>query len=122
MRRIGSSAVVLAAALSLAGGQKKKAPEAHAVVAGTVFRDPGFAFPGVEVVMTNVPEPGGREKLHKERAVSSERGEFAFAVAPVESHYKVAVSAKGYGKQEKTVEIRGEERVDLTFMLEPEPK
>jgi hypothetical protein len=110
---------LLAAAAS---GGDKRALKPHGVVAGTVFREPGFALPGARVVLTSLPEPGSALKPFKEAALSSPRGEFAFAVDPVEMHYKVAVSAKGFAPQEKKVEIRGEEQVEATFMLQEQSK
>lgn len=92
------------------------------MVSGTVFRDPGFAFPGAQVTLTSVDQPAGDAKPIRERVISDDRGEFAFRVPPVEMHYKVSVAAKGFQPQEKSVEIRGEEQVDATFMLEPESK
>ncbi len=123
-RRVGSSAA-LAAALALPflfAGQREQTASPRAFVAGTVFRDPGFAFPGARVVLISIPEPGSGGKPKKRKEVSDNRGEFLFPVPAVESHFKVSVLAKGFGPQEKTVEIRGEERVDVTFLLEPESK
>jgi hypothetical protein len=36
--------------------------------------------------------------------------------------YLVKVSAKGYASQEKPVTVQGEDRIDLTFQLQPESK
>jgi len=54
---------LLLAAASLGWGQnnrkdrgKKDAP--HAVIAGTVFRDPGFAQPGATVTIVRKDQPG----------------------------------------------------------------
>lgn len=123
-RRIGSNclcALLLLTGLAVAG-QKTKQEAPRGVVAGTIFREPGFAFPGATVKIVSLPESGSSEKPLKEKTVSNERGEFAFRVAPVEMHYKVSVQAKGFQSQEKTVEIRGEERVEATFMLQEESK
>lgn len=89
---------------------KDKKSEAYALVAGTVFRDPGFAMPGVEVVL--VPAKGKKQKT-----VSDRRGEFVFRVPPEPADYTVAISAKGFESQQKTVSVHGEERVEVTFSL-----
>lgn len=124
MRRIGSSffaALLLLPCLGAAGQRtRKEAP--HGTVAGTVFRVPGFALPGAKVTLISLPGPDSSGKPLKEKTVANDRGEFAFRVAPVEMHYKVSVEAKGCQPQEKTVEIRGEERVEATFMLQEESK
>ena len=122
-RRIGSSAaLLLALALPLLAAHKNKSVGPQAAIAGTVFRDPGFAFPGVNVTLVSLPEPGSNAKPMKQKVVTSPRGEFLFHVPGEESHFRVSVAAKGYAPQQKDVEIRGEERVDLSFLLEPESK
>jgi hypothetical protein len=122
-RRIGSSAaLLLALVLPLFAAYKNKSAGPQAAIAGTVFRDPGFAFPGVDVTLVSLPGPDSHDKPAKHKAVTTPRGEFLFHVPAVESHFRVSVAAKGYAPQQKDVEIRGEERVDLSFLLEPESK
>src|SRR5689334_23863138 len=87
-RKSKSGLVVLLPALYLAQilfpqagaqGTKKKAQkeaEPYAVIAGTVFRDPGFAQPGASVVLALKSAPG--KKLLE--VTSSPRGEFTFRV------------------------------------------
>ena len=50
------------------------------------------------------------------------RGEFAFRIPAVKASYLVTAGAKGYQRQQKTVDVQPEERVDVTFMLSPESK
>ncbi len=122
-RRIGSrAALLLALALPLFAGHNKKSQGPQAAIAGTVFRDPGYAFSGVQVTLVSIPEPGSDAKPVKQNAISSPRGEFLFHVPAVESHFQLSVAAKGFEPQQKHVEIRGEERVDLSFLLEPKSK
>jgi Carboxypeptidase regulatory-like domain len=103
-------------------GQKGARP--YAVVAGTVFREPGFALAGAVVAVRAEPPDG--ETLPKEfkpqKTVSDGRGEFAFHVPPLPMRYVVSVSAKGFRPDHKSAEIRGEERVDVTFQLQEESK
>jgi hypothetical protein len=102
-----------APALAVAAG----AP--YALIAGTVFRDPGFALPGAEVALSvrAAPEKGKRPKPQK--ALSDRRGEFAFRVPAGKAQYVLTVQAKGFAGEEKTVDISGEERVDVYFYLKP---
>ena len=44
--------------------EKAKKPESFSVIAGTVFRPPGFALPGAEVTLK--PEKGKGNQLLKE--------------------------------------------------------
>ena len=122
MRRIGSNLVILAlgAAFCSTSGQAQRRIEApHAIVAGTVFHEPGFALAGAHVVLTSIPDAGSSAKPQTQKAVTGERGEFAFRLPPTEAHYKISVAAKHFTGQEKTVEVRGEEQVETTFLLEP---
>ncbi len=99
----------------------KKASETgqpFAVIAGTVFRPPGFALPGAGIQI--VPDSEGKPK--KITAVSDGRGEFAVRVSSVPLRYTVSVQCNGYQSQRKTVQIEGEQRKELTFQLEPEAK
>jgi Carboxypeptidase regulatory-like domain len=113
---------LLAAAPAAFGKHKKKAPAEYAIVAGTVFRDPGFALGGAEVILTAAPGEHPAVKIRKQRFVCGERGEFAFHVPAVPLDYNVSVRAKGFVPQHKKVKIQGDERIDVTFELEQESK
>ena len=115
-----AAAVALVSAFGLEGAEKKKNPgEPHAVVAGTVFREPGFALPAAELTLAPEKAPA---KARKMKAVSDARGEFAFHVPAEEARYTVSVKASGYESQEKSVVVTGEVRVDLFFQLKPVAK
>jgi hypothetical protein len=110
------SAVPAAAEKKPKKGSDASAP--YSVIAGTVFRPPGFALPGAEVEIT--PETEGKPK--KLKTVSDARGEFAVRLPSVPMKYKVDVKCNGYQSQQKMVEIEGEQHKDLTFQLEPAAK
>ncbi|MEO8027114.1 MAG: hypothetical protein ABI823_11600, partial [Bryobacteraceae bacterium] len=80
--RTGSSLCLLAVLLWFAtgavAGEKQKKPAPYSVVAGTVFREPGFALQGVSVTLSTEPATGSKEKVRKLQATSDSRGEFAF--------------------------------------------
>ena len=103
--------IALTAAL---GAEKPKKP--YAVVAGTVFREPGFALPGAEVTLDVNPS---KPKSKPMKAVSDSRGEFAFRVPAQEARYIVKVRAKGFEPQEKEASVSGEQRLDVFFQLKP---
>ena len=111
----------LLVASTVSAGEKKKPVEAYAVVAGTVFRDPGFALPGAQATLSMPPEEG-HSKIKKLTATSDSRGEFAFRVSTEAMVYTVRVTCRGYSPQEKKVSIEGEQRVDATFTLSAESK
>ena len=123
-RRSGSLlAVLLVLApvlLPAAGKPKKKSADLFALIAGSVFKEPGFAFPGAQVLLEPETEEANGVTLRPQKAITDARGEFAFRVPPIEAKYTLKVSAKGLKGETKKVETRGgEERVDATFMLSP---
>jgi hypothetical protein len=115
-------ALIAFSAVPAAAEKKAKKPneaaQTSSLIAGTVFRPPGFALPGAEVEVTQ--DADGKPK--KIKAVSDARGEFAVRVPPVPMKYKVDVKCNGYQAQQKSVAIEGEQRKDLTFQLEPVEK
>ena len=130
MRRIGSKAVLLLMLAATVSGlwaakkhDGKKAAEPYGVLAGTVFREPGFALPGAEVTVEPDPQPGQTPvKIHKPKAISDGRGEFAFRVPVTAMRYAVKARAKGFSPQQKSVDMEGEQRVDVTLTLAAESK
>jgi hypothetical protein len=105
-----------------AAGKDRKPPAPYAVIAGTVFRNSGFALPGAEVELTAGGQGQDAQKFKKMKTLSDARGEFAFRVPPVAADYKVTVRAAGYRAQEKPVSVAGEVRMDVFFSLEPASK
>lgn len=121
MRRIGSS-VLLFLAFSLAIGsyadRKQKADEPYAVVGGTVFRESGLSLAGAEVTISPDPQPGQTPvKIREPKAVSDHRGEFAFRVPVTAMRYKVTAKLKGFEPRQKSIDIEGEQRADVTLIL-----
>ena len=99
----------------MAAGQKPAKQESYSIVAGTVFRPPGFALAGAEVSLK--PEKG-----KVQRAVANTRGEFAFRVPSKFASYTVRVKADGFAAMEKATEIGIDQRIDLAFELQPARK
>src|SRR5271165_203287 len=95
-RKIGSSLLAIVLALLLTSdviaGTKKRKPEAgqYGMVAVTVFREPGFALPGAELVLIPSPEsgppPGKSDFL---TGKSDARGEYVFRVPTAAMRYKL---------------------------------
>jgi hypothetical protein len=104
-------------------GKKKADPESYAVVTGTVFREPGFALPSAAVTLTADPSrEAATIKIKKLQTVCNSRGEFVFRIPPVNMHYTVRATAKGYRDEVKPIEVEGEARIDVTFSLHEESK
>lgn len=100
---------------------KDKPGKSYSIVAGTVFRDPGFALAGARITMTPAPDANSpaKTKTKKSKAISDSRGEFAFRVPAVAMRYMISVEADGYAPQQKPVEVQGGERAEVYFSLQP---
>lgn len=120
-RRSKSPLVLLLPALCLTQflvAQGKRKAEPYGVIAGTVFRDPGFAQPGASVVLTLKSAPS--KKL--QRQISSPRGEFTFHVPATPNSYVVTATLKGFQTARQELEIQGQEQINATLLLVPESK
>ncbi|HBY59332.1 MAG TPA: hypothetical protein DEH78_05890 [Solibacterales bacterium] len=109
--------LLLAAACAWVGAA---APPPEALIAGTVFREPGFALPGAEVTVD--PDQKKPKKLKVKRTVlrSDARGEWALRVPAEPLRYTVTVKAAGFQTVTRDVEIHGEERADVYVELKAE--
>jgi Carboxypeptidase regulatory-like domain len=122
-KKTGISLLLLTAAFAFLAPAAKKKPDAYVLLYGTVFRETGFALPNAEViVVSDRSSDSAAPKMKKMEAVSNGRGEFAFHLPTGNARYIVKVSAKGYRSEEKPVTVQGEDRIDVTFQLDPESK
>jgi hypothetical protein len=110
----GVAALAVCFCAPLGAEKKKSKPAPEALLFGTVFQENGFLVRGARVVVTGVDNP----KIRKE-AASDIQGEFAVRVPAGKGRYTVEVKADGFSPETKTVEVSGDERVDLTFHLAP---
>ena len=125
-RKPRSGLLLLLPALCLAQvlpaqGAKQRAgrnAEPYAVVAGTVFRDPGFAQAGALVVLSLKSAPA--KKLQQQ--ISSPRGEFTFRVPAGPNTYLLTATLKGFQTAREEIEIQGQEQINATLLLVPESK
>jgi hypothetical protein len=102
--------------LALTLGAADKKPQAFAVIAGTVFREPGFPIPGVEVLLIQESKKG------KQKFITNWQGEYAFRIPPQGGKYIVKVAPKGFKPEEKAAEAVAGVRTEVTFLLQPESK
>ncbi|MBI3682511.1 MAG: carboxypeptidase-like regulatory domain-containing protein [Acidobacteria bacterium] len=93
-----------------------------AIISGTVFREPGFALPGVEILLQPDAGPTPSVKVKKMKAVSDSRGEFSFRVPAVPMRYTLSFQAAGHRPEQKSVTVSGEERQDVFVTLKPAAK
>lgn len=101
----------------------EKPKPAFAVIAGSVFRDPGFAFPGASVILQPDPDPKTsvkvKVKIKTMKTVADTRGEFSFRVPAVPMRYTLTIQATGFSSETKTISIGGEERQEVFVTLKP---
>lgn len=114
-RTSGRRLFLAALLLALSGA----AADDYAIIAGTVFRDTGHACPGAEVILESVPSEG-EKKSKPQKQISTFRGEFSFRVPAKPMRYTVSVKASGYRPQSKPVTIQGDERIDISVLLDRE--
>ena len=100
------------------GAQAKQKDGPDAVIAGTVFRDPGFAQPGASVALALKSAPA--KKLQHQ--ISSPRGEFTFRIPAGPNRYLITATLKGFQAASEEIEIQGEEQINATLLLVPESK
>lgn len=105
-------------ASTLFAEKKKNAPEAYAIIGGTVFLDSGVAQPGAKVVLSTKAVPA--KKLQEQ--TSSPHGEFAFRVPAGPGFYVVTANLKGFDPASKEVEIEAQEQVHKSLLLVPSSK
>ena len=114
----GVVALLVMLALGVQGADKKKSKaRPEAVLFGSVFQENGFLVRGARVVVWNAERPKERKET-----TSDVQGEFAVRVPAGKGKYTIEVNAAGFASQQKTVEIAGDERIDLTFRLAPQAK
>lgn len=112
--------LLLCPAFAEAKKDKVKAqPNSFALIAGTVYRPPGFAFPKVPVKLVPEQDTFGGVKLKKVTVLTDARGEWAVRVPPVPAKWLINVDVDKYRPEQRFVSITGEHRVDLSITLEP---
>lgn len=94
------------------------AQDAYALIAGSVFRPSGTALPSVEVVLTPELDDQKAKKPKAQKQTSNFRGEFTFRVPAKAMRYTLSVRSSGYKPLTKTVQVAGDERQDVSLMLE----
>ena len=112
--------LLLCAGVAVSAPKKGKAENVpYALLAGTVYRPPGFALPGVKVLIEPEQTESNAVKLKKTEAVTDSRGEWVVRVPPVPAKWRIHVKVNGYRPEERSASVEGEQRVDSSIVLEP---
>jgi hypothetical protein len=117
----GRLAVVLSIFAHCASGGEKKPPPEPSIVAGTVFREPGFAMANAEVTLTVRTAPLGVKAPKQQKTTSNFRGEYSFRVPAGKAEYVVSVKASGFVPEEKPAVVGDDpERLEIYLTLKPD--
>ena len=87
------------------------------LIKGTVFTPEGRPLPGAKVVIGRVDTEPKQQKKSSKQAISDRLGEFAFRMDVGPAKFHVTVEAPGFAKQEKDVEVVGDERTDISIIV-----
>ena len=117
--RLAAVVAVAGVVAGIPAAAQKKHAASYAIVAGTVFRDPGLALAGAKVVLM-IKADSKTKKIQE--AETNYRGEFSFRVPAGEAKYVLRASMKGYGPDEKEAAVSGEENIDVNLVLTPVAK
>ncbi len=124
-RKTGSLLLVL---LAIAGGLHLPAmgfaeeKKTVSVIAGTIFREPGFALSGAVVTLEEADPPAKGKRTRPQKVSTDAHGEFTFRLPASETKFKVTAVAKGFGTQTKEAATVSGVRVDVFFELKPESR
>ncbi len=87
----------------------------YALIVGSVFQDSGFALGGADVeLIPALPD----KKFKRQSARTGGRGEFSFRVPALPMDFEIRVKATAYRPASKRVKIGGDERIDVSVILD----
>ena len=109
---ISRRALIFGIALSGACGA---ADAPYALIIGSVFQESGYALGGADVEL--IPAQPDK-KFKKQSARTGGRGEFSFRVPALPMDVEIRVRATAYRPASKRVKIGGDERIDVSVILD----
>ena len=87
------------------------------LIKGTVFTSDGRPVPGAKITIVRSDIETKQQKKSQKEAISDRLGEFAFRMDVGPAKFHLSVEAQGFPKQEKEVEVAGDERADISVVL-----
>ena len=87
------------------------------LIKGTVFTSDGRPVPGARVTIVRADLEPKRQKKSLKQAISDRLGEFAFRMNVGPAKFHLTAEAQGFAKQEKDIEVAGDERADISVVL-----
>ena len=89
----------------------------YSLIKGTVFTAEGRSFQGARITVVRTDVDDKRQKKSRKVGASDRLGEFAFRLDAGPAKYRLTIEAPGFPKQERDIEISGDERTDLSIVL-----
>ena len=87
------------------------------LIKGTVFTSEGQPVLGAKVTIIRADLEPKQQKKSRKETTSDRLGEFAFRMDVGPAKFHLTVEAQGFAKQEKEVEVAGDERADISVVL-----
>jgi len=87
------------------------------LIKGTIFTSDGQPVPGAKVTIVRTDVDSKQQKKTRKESGSDSQGEFAFRMDIGPAKFHLTIEAAGFPKQEKDVEVGGDERMDLSVIL-----
>jgi hypothetical protein len=93
------------------------AQSSFSLIKGTVFTSEGHPVPGAKITIMRADVEPRQQKKSRKEAISDRLGEFAFRMDVGPAKFHLTVETQGFTKQEKDVEVAGDERADISVVL-----
>jgi hypothetical protein len=87
------------------------------LIKGTVFTSGGHPVLGAKVTIVRTDIEPKQQKKSRKETMSDQQGEFAFRMNVGPAKFHLTVETPGFPKQEKDVEVGGDERTDISVIL-----
>ncbi len=87
------------------------------LIKGTVFTSEGQTVLGAKVTIVRADVEPKQQKKSRKETISDRLGEFAFRMDVGPAKFHLTIEAQGFPKQEKEVEVAGDERTDISVIL-----
>ena len=93
------------------------AQKSFSLIKGTVFTADGRPVGGAKVMIVRTDVDPKLQKKTRKESSSDSQGEFAFRMDAGPAQFHLTVAVAGFPKQEKDVQVGGDERTDISVIL-----
>ena len=93
------------------------AQKTFSLIKGTVFTSDGRPVFGAKLTIVRADIEPKQQKKSRKETMSDQQGEFAFRMDVGPAKFHLTVETPGFPKQEKDLEVSGDERADISVIL-----